>query len=117
MTQTNNEQVDEPMTLDDVLEKIKLIQEMKLLFLQGVTLHDEGRDICIHHIVNEKTLIKIIEKYRHHYDDVMKYHNTITIYNLHKLSFLRVGLQKEVLRFMENYFSTEPSHPLPSSSF
>ena len=103
----NNKQEEEmtttTITIDDVLQKIKLVQEMKLLFLQGVTLRDKGRDICIHHIVNEKTLIKILEKYRDHYDDVMKWHNTITIYNLDKLSFLRVGLEKEILRFMKPY--------------
>jgi len=63
----------------------------------------KGRDICIHEIVNEKALIKILDRYKDHYDDVMKYNSTITIFNLDKLSFLRAGLEKEVLRFMIPY--------------
>ena len=74
---------------------------MKLLFLQGIT--KRGKDISIHQIVDEKALVKILERYRDHYDDVMKYKNVITIYNLDRLSFLRVGLEKEVLPFMEPY--------------
>lgn len=88
-------------TLHDVVRKIGIIQDMKLLFLQGIT--KSGKDISIHQIVNEKALVKILERYRDHYDDVMKYNNVITIYNLNRLSFLRVGLEKEVLRFMEPY--------------
>ena len=92
----------EEFTLEDVVRKHQLVQEMKLLFLQGVKL--DGRDIQIHHIVNEKVLIRILKKYREHYDDVMKWKGVITIFNLEELSFLRVGLEKEVLRFMEPYF-------------
>ena len=88
-------------TLHDVVRKIGIIQDMKLLFLQGIT--KSGKDISIHQIVNEKALVKILERYRDHYDDVMKYNNVITIYNLNRLSFLRVGLEKEILRFMEPY--------------
>lgn len=88
-------------TLHDVVRKIGIIQDMKLLFLQGIT--KRGKDISIHQIVDEKALVKILERYRDHYDDVMKYKNVITIYNLNRLSFLRVGLEKEVLPFMEPY--------------
>lgn len=88
-------------TLHDVVRNIGIIQDMKLLFLQGIT--KSGKDISIHQIVDEKALVKILERYRDHYDDVMKYNNVITIYNLDRLSFLRVGLEKEVLRFMEPY--------------
>ena len=97
-------------TLDDVVLKIQYVQDMHLLFLQGVTL--KGRDICIHTIVNRKQLIRILEKYRDHYDEVMGFRNggSITIYNLNKLSFLRVGLEKEVLRFMEPYLEKEKTN-------
>lgn len=88
-------------TLHDVVRNIGIIQDMKLLFLQGIT--KSGKDISIHQIVDEKALVKILERYRDHYDDVMKYNNVITIYNLDRLSFLRVGLEKEVLPFMEPY--------------
>ena len=88
-------------TLHDVVRNIGIIQDMKLLFLQGIT--KRGKDISIHQIVDEKALVKILERYRDHYDDVMKYKNVITIYNLDRLSFLRVGLEKEVLPFMEPY--------------
>lgn len=93
--------MEEVFTLEDVVRKHKLIQEMKLLFLQGIKI--SGRDIQIHHIVNEKALIRILEKYREHYDDVMAWKGVITIFNLCDLSFLRVGLEKEVLPFMEPY--------------
>jgi hypothetical protein len=92
---------EEEYTLNDVVRNIGLIQDMKLLFLQGIT--KKGKDISIHHIVDEKALVKILERYRDHYDEVMKYNNVITIFNLNKLSFLRVGLEKEVLKFMEPY--------------
>ena len=88
-------------TLNDVVRNIGIIQDMKLLFLQGIT--KSGKDISIHQIVDEKALVKILERYRDHYDDVMKYNNVITIYNLDRLSFLRVGLEKEILPFMEPY--------------
>lgn len=89
-------------TLDDVLQKIILVQDMKLLFLQGIT--RRGKDIIIHHIVNRNSLIKVIQKYSHHFDDVMAFpHGSITIFNLSHLSFLRVGLQKQVIRFIEPY--------------
>jgi len=96
---------EEEYTLHDVVRKIGLIQEMKLLFLQGIT--KKGKDISIHQIVDEKALVKILERYRDHYDEVMKYNNVITIFNLNRLSFLRVGLEKEVLRFMEPYIDDD----------
>ena len=89
-------------TISDVLRKILHVQEMKLLYLQGGVCV-KGKDIHIHEIVNEKGLTKILERYRDHFDDVMKYNDTISIYNLDRLSFLRVGLEKEVLRFMIPY--------------
>lgn len=87
--------------LHDVLNKIKLVQEMKLLYLQGVNL--SGRDIRIHHVINEKTLIDILTKYRDDYDDVMGGNDVITIFNLDRSSLLRKGLEKKVLKFMEPY--------------
>ena len=93
----------EDYTLHDVLNKIKLVQEMKLLFLQGVNL--SGRDIRIHHVIDEKALINILTKYQDHYDDVMGGNNTITIFNLSKSSFLRKGLEKQVLPFMKPYMT------------
>lgn len=93
----------EDYTLHDVLNKIKLVQEMKLLFLQGVNL--SGRDIRIHHVVDEKALINILTKYQDHYDDVMGGNNTITIFNLSKSSYLRKGLEKQVLPFMKPYMT------------
>ena len=95
---TQNEQ---SYTILDVLTKQRHVQEMKLLFLQGIT--KTKRDITIHHIVNENELIKILDKYHDHYDDVMKYNGTITIFNLDKNSFLRVGLEKQILNFMIPY--------------
>ena len=92
---------EEEYTISDALRKILHIQEMKLLYLQGISVR--GEDICIERIVNEKALIKILDRYRDHYDDVMKFNNTITIYNLDRDSFLRVGLEKEVLKFMIPY--------------
>jgi len=92
---------DYTLLLDDVLYKIKLVQEMKLLYLQGVNL--SGRDIRIHHIINEKALIDILTKYRDDYDDVMGGNDVITIFNLDRSSLLRKGLEKKVLKFMEPY--------------
>ncbi len=89
--------------ISDVLCNISLVQKMKLLFLQDVVIN--GNDITIKRIVNEKKLIKILEDYRHHYDDVMKHYGTITIYNLEEDSLLRAGLEKKVLRFMIPYFN------------
>jgi hypothetical protein len=90
-------------TLFDVCKKILHVQEMKLLYLQGVSI--EGKHICIKQIVNEKALTKILNRYRDHFDDVMKYNNTITIFNLDALSLLRVGLTKQVLKFMIPYLN------------
>ena len=92
---------DYTLLLDDVLYKIKLVQEMKLLYLQGVNL--SGRDIRIHHVINEKALIDILTKYRDDYDDVMGGNDVITIFNLNRSSLLRKGLEKKVLKFMEPY--------------
>jgi hypothetical protein len=89
------------LTTYDVLRRTWLVQTMKLLFLHDVVI--KGNDICIKHIVNEKKLIEILDEYRDHYDDVMKYRDTITIYNLEEDSLLRSGLQKEVLNFMTPY--------------
>lgn len=91
--------------LHDVLNKIKLVQEMKLLYLQGVNL--SGRDIRIHHVVDEKALINILTKYQDHYDDVMGGNGTITIFNLSKSSYLRKGLEKKVLPFMKPYMTDD----------
>lgn len=88
-------------TIYDVVAKLRHVQEMKLLFLQGITRNK--RDITIHNIVNENALIKILDRYADHYDDVMKYKGTITIFNLDRNSFLRVGLEKEILNFMTPY--------------
>lgn len=96
---TQNEQ---SYTILDVITKLRHVQEMKLLFLQGITIN-KHKDITIHNIVNENELIKILDRYHDHYDDVMKYNGTITIFNLDKNSFLRVGLQKQILRFMIPY--------------
>jgi len=93
--------MEDEFTLNDVVQKHHVIQEMKLLFLQGVKL--DGKDIHIHHVVNKKGLIRILDKYRDHYEEVMGWKGVITIFNLDELSFLRVGLEKEVLRFMEPY--------------
>ena len=87
-------------TIYCVIRKISLVQKMKLLFLQDVVI--KGNDICINRIVNEKKLIEILEDYRDDYDDV-KYHDTITIYNLEEDSLLRAGLRKQVLTFMTPY--------------
>ena len=92
---------EEEFTLEDVLRRHQLVQQMKLLFLQGIKIN--GRDIQIHHVVDEKALIRILDKYRDHYDDVMGWKGVITIFNLEELSFLRVGLEKEVLPFMKPY--------------
>jgi len=95
-------QNEESYTILDVLTKLRHVQEMKLLLLQGITINIH-KDITIHNIVHEKELIKILDRYRDHYDDVMKYNDTITIFNLDKNSYLRVGLQKQILRFMIPY--------------
>ena len=88
-------------TIYGVIRRISLVQKMKLLFLQDVVI--KGNDICINRIVNEKKLIEILDDYTAHYDDVMKYRDTITIYNLEEDSLLRSGLQKEVLSFVMPY--------------
>ena len=88
-------------TIYRVIRKNYLVQTMKLLFLQDVVI--EGNDICIKRIVNEKKLIEILDDYTAHYDDAMKYRDTITIYNLEEDSLLRSGLVKEVLKFMLPY--------------
>jgi len=87
-------------TIYGVIRRISLVQKMKLLFLQDVVI--KGNDICINRIVNEKKLIEILEDYRD-YDYIMKYHDTITIYNLEEDSLLRAGLRKEVLSFVMPY--------------
>ena len=91
----------EECTIYGVIRKNSFVQKMKLLFLQDVTIN--GNDICITRIVNEKKLIEILDDYTAHYDDVMKYRDTITIYNLEEDSLLRSGLVKEVLNFMLPY--------------
>lgn len=91
----------EERTIYDVLRRTSLVQTMKLLFLLDVVI--KGNDITIKRVVNEKKLIEILDEYRDHYDDVMKYRDTITIYNLEEDSLLRSGLQKEVLNFMTPY--------------
>jgi hypothetical protein len=91
----------EECTIYGVIRKNSFVQKMKLLFLQDVII--DGNDICITRIVNEKKLIEILDEYTYHYDDVMKYHDTITIYNLEEDSLLRSGLQKEVLSFVMPY--------------
>ena len=97
------EENEEVMTIEDVVTKLEIIQEMKLLFLQGVTFN--GKNVHIHHIVNRNSLLKILRKYRNHYRKmVINNDDSIIINHLHKLSFLRVGLEKEILRFMEPYF-------------
>ncbi len=88
-------------TIYEVIRNTSLIQKMKLLFLQDIVIN--GKDICITRIVNKKKLIKILEEYREHYDDLIEYYDTITIYDLEEDSLLRAGLQKEVLRFMIPY--------------
>ena len=56
---------------------------MKLLFLQDIVIEDNDITITnITNIKNEKKLIEIFDEYREHYDDVMKYYDTITLYNL-----------------------------------
>ena len=88
-------------TIYDVVRRYSLVQKIKLLFVQDVLI--EGKDITITNIKNEKKLIEIFDEYQEHYDDVMKYRGTITIYNLEEDSLLRSGLQKEVLSFVMPY--------------
>ena len=85
----------------DHVRRYSLVQKIKLLFVQDVLI--EGKDITITNIKNEKKLIEIFDEYQEHYDDVMKYRGTITIYNLEEDSLLRSGLQKEVLSFVMPY--------------
>ena len=92
----------EEITIFDVLRKIQHIQDIKLLFLQDAFF--EGKDVYIKNIINRNTVIRIIKKYPNHYKNLIINDNTIVIKNLCKLSFLRVGLEKEMLRFMEPYF-------------
>ena len=88
-------------TIYDVVRRSSLVQKIKLLFVQDVLI--EGKDITITNIKNEKKLIEIFDEYQEHYDDVMKYYDTLTIYNLKDESYLRKGLQKEILNFMLPY--------------
>lgn len=99
----NTEEEEEVLTIEDVISNLKHIQDMKLLFLQGVKFFN--RDVFIYRIVSKNALIRIIKKYPTHYSDLIIENDTITIKNLCRLSFLRVGLKKEILRFMEPYFS------------
>jgi len=103
-----NEQ-DEVLTIKDVVANLIIIQQMKLLFLQDATF--DGKDVYIHHIVNRSALLKLLrdKKYRKHYKNFfINNDGSITIHRLNKLSFLWVGLKKEILRFMEPYFLTSP---------
>ena len=92
------------LTIHDVIRRSLLVQKMKLLFLQDVIIEDNN--ITIINIKNEKKLIEIFDEYREHYDDVMKYYNTITIYNLEDDSLLCKGLQKEIINFMVPFTNT-----------
>lgn len=98
---------EEVLTIKDVVQNLIYIQQMKLLFLQGVTF--DGKDVHIHHIINRSSLLKILreKKYRKHYKNLfINNDDSITIHRLNKLSFLRVGFEKEILPFMEPYFLT-----------
>jgi hypothetical protein len=93
---------EEQYTIKDVIRNIEIIQDMKLLFLQSSIFN--GKDVIITNIVDKKALLRTIEKYRNHYSTIEINEHNIVIKRLSKLSFLRVGLEKEILTFMENYF-------------
>jgi hypothetical protein len=94
--------IEETYALQDVINKIQIIQDMKLLMLQKCTFID--KDVKIYQIVNKKSLLKIIERYKKHYKNIHINEDNIIIEMLCDLSFLRVGLEKEILKFMEPYF-------------
>jgi putative lipase involved disintegration of autophagic bodies len=105
MTQDIIETIDqeETYTIEDVMHKIKTIQDMKILFSQqGVIFND--KDVKINHVVDKNALLKTIERYRNHYTNIEVDRDSISINNLSDLSYLRVGLEKEILRFMKPYF-------------
>jgi hypothetical protein len=94
---------EETYTIEDVVHKIASIQDMKILFSQqGVIFND--KDVKINHVVDKNALVKTIKKYRNHYTNIEIDRDSISINNLLDLSLLRVGLEKEILRFMEPYF-------------
>ena len=99
----HEEEEKETLTIEDVVINLQHIQDMKLLFLQGVKFFN--KDAFIYRIVNKNTLIRILQKSPTHYKNLIIENDTITIKNLCILSFLRVGLEKEILRFMVPYFS------------
>jgi len=91
------------MLLKTKLENYKNKKQKNQFFPKDHKLHT----LILQKIVDEKALVKILDRYKDHYDEVMKYNNIITIFNLNRLSFLRVGLEKEVLRFMEPYMDDD----------
>ncbi len=122
-TQVETQQDVEIFTIDDVNRKIALVQDIKLLHLQ--TAHffnredtddeeDYKEDVLIESIVCKRSLLKTIEKYRTHFSSIQirewrdyeigKNYCAILIRKLSSLSYLRVGLEKETLILIEDYF-------------
>jgi hypothetical protein len=98
----SNQDEEEIFTISDVVNRIINIQDFKLANLQECLFI--GKDVLITKIVAKKSLVRLIEKYRKHYSKVEIDENTILIKKLSKLSFLRVGLEKEILKYAENYY-------------
>jgi len=98
----SNQDEEEIFTISDVVNRIINIQDFKLANLQECLFI--GKDVLITKIVAKKSLVRLIEKYRKHYSTVEIDENTILIKKLSKLSFLRVGLEKEILKYAENYY-------------
>ena len=91
-------------TLEDVVSRIILVQEMKLLHLQDVKKLNEEGDMLV--MKCNKSMMRILEKYRSHYSRLEKEkdNNNIVIRELCGLSYLRIGLEKDTLKFIEMYF-------------
>ena len=76
---------------------------MKILHLQTCRFIDE--DVIIEPIIYKKSLIKILEKYINHYTNIQINKNNIIIKNLNDDSYLKLGLQKRIVKYMKPYFS------------
>ena len=121
-TQVENIQDVEIFTINDVNRKIALVQDIKLLHLQTAFFFNKEdtdeeeykEDVLIEIIVCKKSLLKTIEKYRTQFSSIQvhewrdheigKNYCVIFIKKLSSLSYLRMGLEKETLSLIEDYF-------------
>ena len=98
-----DENGDEKLTIDDVIKNLVIVQDIKLLHLQTVFFN--RKDVLITNFVNKNTLLRILKKYRDHYSEIEIKDHSILIKKLCHLSFLRVGLEKDTLKFIDVYFN------------